>query len=44
MAQEDVDFGAYLEANGYDTSQMSLRSETSPFVDDTVNDRDKSSA
>ena len=44
MAKEDAEFRAYLEANGYDTSQMGLRSEASTFVDDTGSDREKSSA
>lgn len=44
MAKEDAEFRAYLEANGYDTSQMGLRSEATTFVDDTESDREKSSA
>jgi MFS family permease len=44
MAKEDADFRAYLEENGYDTSQMGLRSEASTFVDDTGSDREKTSA
>jgi hypothetical protein len=43
MAKEDIEFRAYLEANGYDTSQMGLRSESSTVVEDTGSDKDKSS-
>ena len=43
MAKEDEEFRAYLEANGYDTSQMGLRSESSTIADDFGSDKDKSS-
>jgi len=43
MAQEDAEFRAYLEANGYDTSQMGLRSESSTVVDDVESDKEKTS-
>ena len=39
MAKEDVEFRAYLEAHGYDTSQMGLRSEASTVVDDIGSDK-----
>ncbi|KAF9063053.1 MFS Git1p-related glycerophosphoinositol and glycerophosphocholine permease [Rhodocollybia butyracea] len=35
MAEEDAKFREYLEANGYDTSQMGLRSEESSVVEYT---------
>ena len=44
MAREDEEFRAYLEANGYDTSQMGLRSESSTVVDDLGSDNEKTSA
>jgi len=44
MAKEDAEFRAYLEANGYDTSQMGLRSESSTVVDDLGSDHEKASA
>lgn len=44
MAKEDIEFRAYLEANGYDTSQMGLRSESSTIADDLGSDQDKISA
>ncbi|KII95112.1 hypothetical protein PLICRDRAFT_48080 [Plicaturopsis crispa FD-325 SS-3] len=34
MVLEDMKFRAYLEANGYDTSQMGLASETATIVSD----------
>jgi len=44
MIKEDEEFRAYLEANGYDTSQMGLRSESSTVVDDLGSDQDKAFA
>ncbi|KAF9645102.1 MFS Git1p-related glycerophosphoinositol and glycerophosphocholine permease [Thelephora ganbajun] len=44
MAKEDIEFRAYLEAHGYDTSQMGLRSESSTIADDIGSDKDKVSA
>ena len=46
MAREDEEFRAYryLEANGYNTSQMGLRSESSTVVDDLGSDNEKTSA
>jgi len=44
MAKEDEEFRAYLEANGYDTSQMGLRSEATTAVDDSGSEKDKASA
>ena len=35
IAKEVQIFRAYLEVNGYDTSQIGLRSEASTFADDT---------
>ena len=43
MAKEDEEFRAYLEANGYDTSQMGISSELSTTVDDVASDKEKSS-
>ena len=44
MVKEDEEFRAYLEANGYDTSQMGIPSQTSTAVDDVASDNEKSSA
>ena len=44
MAREDEEFRAYLEANGYDTSQMGLPSESSTIADDFGSDEGKISA
>ena len=44
MIKEDEEFRAYLEANGYDTSQMGLRSESSTVVEDLGSDEDKAFA
>jgi len=41
MAREDEQFRAYLEANGYDTSQMGIRSESSTVVEDLGSDKDE---
>jgi len=41
MVKEDEEFRAYLEANGYDTSQMGLRSESSTVVEDLGSDKDR---
>lgn len=38
MAKEDEEFRAYLEANGYDTSQMGFQSEASTTVEDVASD------
>ena len=43
MAKEDEEFRAYLEANGYDTSQMGIPSEISTTVDDVASDKEKGS-
>jgi len=44
MAKEDDEFRAYLEANGYDTSQMGLRSEATTVVDDVASEKERASA
>ena len=44
MAKEDDEFRAYLEANGYDTSQMGLRSESTTITEDIGSDKDEVSA
>ena len=44
MVKEDEEFRAYLEANGYDTSQMGIRSEATTAADDAVIVDDKDSA
>ena len=43
MAKEDEEFRTYLEANGYDTSQMGLPSESTTAVNDTAIGDDKGS-
>ena len=43
MIKEDEEFRAYLEANGYDTSQMGIPSEVSTAVDDVASEKDKGS-
>lgn len=44
MAKEDDEFRAYLEANGYDTSQMGIRSEATTVVDDVGSEKERASA
>lgn len=43
MAKEDEEFRAYLEAHGYDTSQMGIPSETTTAVDDVASGDEKGS-
>ena len=43
MAKEDEEFRAYLETNGYDTSQMGLPSEISTTIEDISSDKEKGS-
>ena len=43
MAKEDEEFRAYLEANGYDVSQMGLRSEATTMVDDVTSEKEEGS-
>ena len=43
MAKEDEEFRAYLEANGYDVSQMGLRSEATTMVDDVASEKEEGS-
>jgi len=44
MEKEDIAFRAYLEANGYDTSQMGLHSESNTIAEDAGSDKEKGSA
>lgn len=44
MIKEDEEFRAYLEAHGYDTSQMGIHSESTTIADDFGSDKDKISA
>ena len=41
MAKEDEEFRAYLEANGYDASQICGRSEATTVVDDVTSDKEE---
>lgn len=43
MVKEDEEFRAYLEAHGYDTSQMGIHSETNTVVDDVAGGDEKGS-
>ncbi|KAF9791015.1 MFS Git1p-related glycerophosphoinositol and glycerophosphocholine permease [Thelephora terrestris] len=43
MAREDEEFRAYLEAHGYDTSQMGIPSEATTAVDDVASADEKGS-
>ena len=41
MAKEDEEFRAYLEANGYEVSQICRRSEATTVVDDVASDKEE---
>ena len=41
MAKEDGEFRSYLEANGYDASQICRRSEATTVVDDVASDKEE---
>ena len=43
MIKEDEEFRAYLEAHGYDTSQMGIPSETTTAVDNVASGDEKGS-